>query len=161
MAENFPEKSGPGEPAHGGHEPTDASISGVVKFGVGLAILIVIALVAVSLTERTWNKLIRKEQPAVPPLTAKERSRLPRDIAKIPEPRLQKDEIQDTAAFRNREEAMLGRYGWVDRKSGIVRIPIEHAMDLLADRDKARRFGIEIQAGYEAIRVKPREKPMP
>lgn len=33
-------------------------------------------------------------------------------------------------ALRAEEEARLGRYQWVDRKAGIVRIPIERALEL-------------------------------
>ncbi len=36
--------------------------------------------------------------------------------------------------WRDREAAELESYGWIDRKSGIVRIPIDRAMDLLAQR---------------------------
>jgi hypothetical protein len=32
------------------------------------------------------------------------------------------------------EEKSLYSYGWVDEKAGIVRIPIERAMDLLVQR---------------------------
>ena len=33
-----------------------------------------------------------------------------------------------------RENAILGSYGWLDRKAGTVRIPIDRAMDLIAHR---------------------------
>jgi hypothetical protein len=36
--------------------------------------------------------------------------------------------------LRAREEGVLESYGWVDQKAGIVRIPIEEAMRLLAER---------------------------
>jgi hypothetical protein len=32
------------------------------------------------------------------------------------------------------ERAALTTYGWVDRKSGVVRMPIERAMELLVER---------------------------
>jgi hypothetical protein len=40
-------------------------------------------------------------------------------------------EIND---FRLKEEQTLNSYGWVDQQAGVVRIPIEHAMQLLAQR---------------------------
>ena len=36
--------------------------------------------------------------------------------------------------LRAADDATLTSYGWVDRKSGIVRIPIDRAIDLLAAR---------------------------
>jgi hypothetical protein len=40
-------------------------------------------------------------------------------------------EIKD---FRLKEEQTLNSYGWVDEKAGVVRIPIDRAMQLLAQR---------------------------
>ena len=33
-----------------------------------------------------------------------------------------------------KENEVLGSYDWVDQKNGVVRIPIDRAMDLLAQR---------------------------
>ena len=38
---------------------------------------------------------------------------------------------EDLSRFREREEAELNTYGWINRTSGVVRIPIARAMDLL------------------------------
>lgn len=57
------------------------------------------------------------------------------DVRQIPpEPRLQVSGVADLAAFRAKEEAELNSYGWVDRKAGTVRIPIDRAIDLLLAR---------------------------
>ncbi len=57
------------------------------------------------------------------------------DVRQIPpEPRLQVRGAADLAAFRAREEVELKSYGWIDRKAGTVRIPIDRAMDLLLQR---------------------------
>ena len=48
-----------------------------------------------------------------------------------PAPRLQESPRGDLAALRAREAALLEGYGWVDRRSGRVRIPVERAMALL------------------------------
>jgi hypothetical protein len=49
-----------------------------------------------------------------------------------PEPRLQTDPSQDLARMRHAEDARLQSYGWIDRQTGAVHIPIARAMDLLA-----------------------------
>jgi len=51
-----------------------------------------------------------------------------------PAPRLQTDAPADLQELRNREDAALESYGWVDRERGIARIPVERAMELLVER---------------------------
>ena len=55
-----------------------------------------------------------------------------------PAPRLQTDPRRDLEALRAAEDAQLHDYGWVDRAAGRVRIPIERAMVLLAERKGKR-----------------------
>jgi hypothetical protein len=40
----------------------------------------------------------------------------------------------DLKALRAAEDAELHSYGWIDRKNGTVRIPIERAMQLILER---------------------------
>ncbi len=51
-----------------------------------------------------------------------------------PEPRLQAKPRQDLLALRAWEEETLTTYDWVDRGEGVVRVPINRAMNLLAQR---------------------------
>lgn len=51
-----------------------------------------------------------------------------------PEPRLQVAPRQELEELRRKEQERLKSYGWVDRSTGTIRIPIEDAMDLLAER---------------------------
>jgi hypothetical protein len=51
-----------------------------------------------------------------------------------PPPRLQTVPAADLEARREREDALLDGYGWVDREKQRVRIPIAEAMRLLAER---------------------------
>lgn len=50
------------------------------------------------------------------------------------EPRLEENERMELEDVRLQEEETLHSYDWVDEKSGIVRIPIERAMQLTAER---------------------------
>ncbi len=52
----------------------------------------------------------------------------------FPAPQLQPDPPADLNKFRARENQILGSYGFVDKDKGIVRIPIDRAMDLLLQR---------------------------
>jgi hypothetical protein len=47
-------------------------------------------------------------------------------------PRLQIDPAADLAAYREIEAWQLDGYGWIDSRRGIVRIPIERAMQDVA-----------------------------
>ena len=49
-------------------------------------------------------------------------------------PRLQISAPLDLKAFRQREETELTTSGWINRTSGIVRIPIEQAMELVLQK---------------------------
>ena len=59
----------------------------------------------------------------------------PGDITEIspaaPGKQTRRTEIND---FRMQEEQTLNSYGWVDQQAGVVRIPIDRAMQLLAQR---------------------------
>jgi hypothetical protein len=60
-----------------------------------------------------------------PPRTARNAPALPAF------PKLQISAPADLQAFRAREDDELNSYGWVNRTSGIVRIPIERAVDVV------------------------------
>ena len=49
-------------------------------------------------------------------------------------PRLQVLPEKELAEFRAQEDAILGSYAWVEKDRGVVRIPVEEAMRLVAER---------------------------
>ena len=51
-----------------------------------------------------------------------------------PEPRVEVEPYQELLTLRAREEHVLTTYSWVDQKAGVVRIPIDQAIDLLAKK---------------------------
>ncbi len=52
----------------------------------------------------------------------------------FPEPTLQKTPHGDLRQFEQKQRDVLTGYGWVDRSGGIVRIPIEEAMRIIAKK---------------------------
>ena len=52
----------------------------------------------------------------------------------VPQPRLQAKPRDDLADFSARKKTILNEYAWVDRSNGVVRIPIDRAMDIVASR---------------------------
>jgi hypothetical protein len=51
-----------------------------------------------------------------------------------PAPRLQSDPAGELALHRALEARRTGEYAWVDRPAGVVRVPVERAMELLLER---------------------------
>lgn len=51
-----------------------------------------------------------------------------------PEPRLQVNPTVDLNQVRQSQEEILQSYGWVDKATGKVRVPIDRAMDLVLQR---------------------------
>jgi hypothetical protein len=118
-------------PAHGhdagpGHERTDADLRKVLLFGVGLAVIIVAACLAMWITFIYLNAHQPPTGPPPSPLATGRR--LP------PEPRLQVSETEDIGKVVAEEDKQLSSYGWVDKDGGVAHIPIERAMDLILER---------------------------
>lgn len=111
----------------GGHERRDVTFKPLV---IAAVVLVVALVVAVFGMERLFDYLAareaRRSEPASP--LAASRRQAP------PEPRLQTAPIEDLLKLRAHEESVLDTYGWVDREGGVVRIPIERAMELTLER---------------------------
>jgi len=109
------------------HETSDVNIRAVFGFGLGLTIVAVVIGGAVWLLFQYFSA--REAQPSFTeyPL-AVEQPRLP------PEPRLQTNPRQDLLDLRAREDQVLNSYSWVDKNTGVVRIPIDRAMQLIVER---------------------------
>jgi len=105
-----------------GHEMTDASMSGLVKFGIGLFLLIVVVLFAMRSMFEHFSTTQQLGPPASP---------FAQTQALPPAPRLQVHSALDLKRLREDEDEKLNSYGWVDQKAGIARIPIDRAMNLL------------------------------
>ena len=107
------------------YETRDASISSLVKFAIGLFVLLVIAAWAM----RGLFNYLRVQQTLGPPASPFADARpLP------PSPRLQVAPARDWQQLHASQEQLLSSYGWVDKQAGVVRIPISRAMDVLAER---------------------------
>src|SRR5512142_2215180 len=59
---------------------------------------------------------------------------VPQAVRNMPQPKLQPDPVADLNKFRVSEEDELNTYGWVDKEAGTVHIPIEKAIDVIAEQ---------------------------
>ena len=58
-----------------------------------------------------------------------------------PAPRLQTQPFKDVYDLKSGQRGVLNRYGWVDKATGVVHIPIERAMELTLQRGLPVREG--------------------
>ena len=55
-------------------------------------------------------------------------------IQRFPDPRLEENERTQLNDFRYGEEERLNSYGWVDKNTGVAHMPIEQAMQMIAQK---------------------------
>ena len=112
-------------PAGGGYEKKDINVRRVFFFGLLLVALI--GTVGLGITLLVFKETAHTESyAAISPLYQ------PQELP--PPPRLQADPVLDLKKLRADEERILRSYGWVDRANGVVRIPVEHAIDLIVEK---------------------------
>jgi len=130
----------PGNSAgHGDYERSDISVSAILYFLLGLALAGVFVYFIAEGLFSYLDKRSEALQPAVSPLVTNaptDTRHVSREYPKaaFPEPRLEEDERGQLNGIRLKEEETLSTYDWIDKNAGTVRIPIDRAMDLLAQR---------------------------
>ncbi len=130
MATESPDAGSAPDTIERGHEPRDVSVPWIAAVAAGLVLLAFVVQLALWLQ---MHGMWRARQHALPPASPLA-SALP---AAPPEPRLQTAPELDLRDLRRQENAQLGGYGWVDRQHGVIHIPIDRAMALVAS--EARR----------------------
>jgi len=135
------------EPAHhdqgdymrnpgGAHEHRDINVRAIFGF------LIVLTVMAFAVQLGLWGmfKYLKGEYVSLDPepnpmLSGRRRPPESDPIRDFPQPRLQADAVRDLNKMRQAEDMILnGPPVWLDEQNGIVRIPIERAMQLTVER---------------------------
>jgi hypothetical protein len=127
---------------HGSYERRDIRAATIIYFLIGLSAFLVISdFVATGVYHFLEHRAEAGQTPVSPLITnaPADTRHLPtdyRDYLKqnFPSPQLEIDERTQLNDIRLNEEQILSTYGYVDEKAGVVRIPIERAMDLIAQR---------------------------
>lgn len=114
-------------PNHGeeGYEHADANVRSIYRFGAVLAILIVVVMWAMV---HTYNFFAKHESLGPPASPFENQRELP------PQPRLQPHPATDLKRYCEIEQQQLTTYGWVDKNNGLVRIPVDRAMDIVLQK---------------------------
>jgi hypothetical protein len=101
-------------------ETRDANPRAIMWFALGL----VGVLIVVSVSLHYFQVAFQGSAAALPeqPLSA------------FGTPPLQTAAAADLAKFRAEEESKLHAYAWINRRDGVIRLPIERAMELTVER---------------------------
>jgi hypothetical protein len=109
-----------------GYEASDASLKSVIMLVALTAGLVLVGVI--SMWALFGFIVDHYESQDVPP------SPLAGTRAPFTGPRLQVSPPLDMKEMKAAEQEILESYDWVDQEAGIVRIPIERAIDLISER---------------------------
>jgi hypothetical protein len=111
---------------HHEHEHADLKTASLFKVIAAFVVIVVVIGAAV-----WWMYgFIRSEDEA----RDVRRTLIPAPSPLPEQPRLQVNPAEEFRKFKAEQDQVLHSYGWVSRDTGRVRIPIERAMDLVAER---------------------------
>lgn len=134
-----------------GYEVTDVSVQGIAVFLTGLFISVGVFFVLCYGLGIVFNNILKKSDGPTNKWNAsaassgklKHMESNPAEVQQqlkqltqtFPTPRLQPDDgNQDLVVLHAREDLLLDHYSWVDDSHSKVRVPIERAMELIAQR---------------------------
>ena len=135
-----------------GFEHSDVRVAGVAVFLTALTVFVVVTgLLSYGIgkvinarmakedgAKSKWAKTVDVRPLGNLPSNPELQNKMAEMTQQFPTPKLQTDDgLQDTADLHAREDLLLEHYSWADQGQGSsrrVRIPIEHAMELIAQR---------------------------
>ena len=145
----------PQDPLAVGHETSDAEVGPLLRFAVFLAVVVGVTAVV---TIGFYNYLDARENA----LTARHYPRAAGRARPLPPaPRLQTYPFQDVKQFRSEERRLLDQYGWIDRTAGTVRIPVDRAIEVLAEKGLPHRTEAPAQPAEPAPTAPDTARPAP
>jgi hypothetical protein len=111
------------------HERRDVNVFQISAFGIGLLLGCIVVVFAMwGMFTFLFHREDARNAGGATATMLNERAKQP------PEPRLQREPKVELKDLRSDEEAILNSYGWVDPNKGIVRIPIDRAIDIVAQK---------------------------
>jgi len=105
----------------------ELNLKALIIFAVSLTGVVLAMAALMWILSGTLRSRLMGQDPPPPKLPAARIQQPP------PEPRLQAKPEEDLRQMRREDEALLSSFGWIDEASGIAHVPIETAIDLLAE----------------------------
>jgi hypothetical protein len=109
-----------------GYEKTDASPRSLVHFALTMAAILVATCLALIWLFKHFQKTQNPGSVVAAPFAAERPLPSP--------PRIQANPGADMQSYSESQQNLLNTYGWIDRQNGVVRMPIDRAMELLLER---------------------------
>lgn len=111
------------------HERRDVNVFQITAFGIGLLLSCIVVVFAMwAMFDFLFSREDAKNATNPAAAMMSQQQQLP------PEPRLQAQPKVELKDLRTDEDAILNSYGWIDPNKGIVRIPIDQAIDIVAQK---------------------------
>ncbi len=132
-----------GSPNGHAHEKTDALTRPIFRFAAGMAVFIAVAMVITAILFSYFTKRANQIDALQSPLARQ----APPPV--LVGPKLQPDPPVDLKKLLHDEDAHLNSFGWVDQREGLVHIPIDEAIELMAKR------GLPVRGNAAAPEQKP------
>jgi hypothetical protein len=144
-----------------GYERSDVGVTGILVFITALTIFVVVGgvlcygigkVINARMNKEDgpnskWTKTVDVRQLGNLPSNPELQNKMAEITQSFPTPRVQSDDgNQDVADLHAREDLLLSNYTWVDESKGTVRIPIERAMELIAQRGLPVAQPVQTQA---------------
>ncbi len=132
-----------------GYEESDVRVSGIVVFLTALGIFVIVAaFLCIGIGKVINSQLAKADGPPnkwAHPVDVRKLCNLANSpelqqqfsglVNTFPTPRLQTDYgFQEVADLHTKEDLLLHHYSWADQSKGVVRIPIDRAMQLIAQQ---------------------------
>jgi hypothetical protein len=127
----------PPMPDNEGFEQEDMRSNSALYFFAGLVALCVVIFLIVFGMYRFLDSYASTHQPPLSPMATPEadtRIVTHEDPQSFPQPRLEASERSELGPLIEDQDRTLATYDWVDKSKGTVRIPIDRAMELIAQR---------------------------
>src|SRR6201997_252547 len=132
-----------------GYELSDVRVTGIVVFLTALAIFVAVTGILCYGIGKVinakfkkddgpnskWTKTAEVRELGNMPSSPELQNKMAELTQQFPTPRVQTDDgNQDVADLHAREDLLLDNYTWIDQSKGTVRIPVERAMEIIAQK---------------------------
>ena len=111
------------------HEHRDVNVWAVGKVGIALILTTIASLILMFGLFRYFE--VRENEAQIPPASV---TTPPTNLPPEPNLMFNQNESGNLQEIRAEDDKLVNSYGWVDQAHGIARIPIDRALDLVAQR---------------------------
>jgi hypothetical protein len=131
-----------------GHEANVLQVRGLVFFAIALVGVTVLVQLILAVVMHDFRREEKQLESLAQP-------RFAGDTGEFPSPKIQADTATEFSRMKKEDLERLAGYGWIDHPAGIARIPIDRAIDILAEK------GLPAAASESALKGQGEKRPVP